>query len=56
MGEKAKRGNGAVALAEMQEFATFDKGTQRYIRRSLDIGFRKRGAVRLGPATPGNAT
>jgi hypothetical protein len=47
MGEQAKRGTGAMALAEMQEFATFEKGTQRYIRRSLDIGFRHRDALRL---------
>jgi hypothetical protein len=31
----------------MQEFATFEKGTQRFIRRSLDIGFRRRDALRL---------
>jgi hypothetical protein len=47
MGEQTKRDMGAIALAEMQEFATFEKGTQRYIRRSLDIGFRKRDALRL---------
>ena len=47
MGEQAKSGHGAFALAEMQEFASFAKGTQRYIRRSLDIGFRRDDAVRL---------
>ena len=47
MGEQARSGHGAFALAEMQEFASFAKGTQRYIRRSLDIGFRRDDAVRL---------
>lgn len=45
MGEQAK--SGSMALAEMQEFASFAKGTQRYIRRSLDVGFRRADAVRL---------
>jgi len=30
----------------MREFATFNKGTQRYIRRSLDIGLGRRDAVK----------
>ena len=47
MGEQARSGHGAFALAEMQEFASFAKGTQRYIRRSLDIGFRRNDAIRL---------
>ncbi|MDB5671614.1 MAG: hypothetical protein JWO25_2573 [Alphaproteobacteria bacterium] len=55
MGEQAKRGMGAAALAEMQEFATFEKGTQRYIRRSLDIGFRHRDALRLWARDPEEA-
>lgn len=29
---------GSSALAEMREFASFAKGEQRYIRRSLDVG------------------
>jgi hypothetical protein len=36
-----------MVLAEMREFASFEKGTQRYIRRSLDIFLRKRDALRL---------
>ena len=38
--------NGALALSEMREFATFPKGTQRYIRRSLDVGLGRRDAVK----------
>ncbi|HEY0116324.1 MAG TPA: hypothetical protein VGB54_11425, partial [Allosphingosinicella sp.] len=38
--------NGALALSEMREFASFSKGTQRYIRRSLDIGLNRRDAVK----------
>jgi hypothetical protein len=30
---------GKMAIAEMREFAGFPAGTQRYIRRSLDIAF-----------------
>ena len=29
--------SGAMLISEMKEFASFSKGTQRYIRRSLDI-------------------
>ena len=45
MGEQARSGHGAFALAEMQEFASFAKGTQRYIRRSLDIGLERDDAI-----------
>ena len=34
----AKRAEGAMTLAEMKEFASFPAATQRYIRRSLEIG------------------
>lgn len=37
---------GTSVLAEMREFASFAKGTQRYIRRSLDIGLGRGDAVR----------
>ena len=37
---------GAMALVEMKEFASFPAGTQRYIRRSLDVGL-KRGDVHV---------
>ena len=36
---------GAVALAEMKEFASFEAGTQRYVRRSLDVGLERRDAI-----------
>lgn len=34
-----------MALAEMKEFAGFAAGTQRYIRRSLDIGLERDDAL-----------
>ncbi len=37
---------GTSVLYEMEEFASFSKGTQRYIRRSLDVGLHRRDAVR----------
>lgn len=36
---------GTTLLMEMMEFASFPKGTERYIRRSLDIGLSRRDAV-----------
>lgn len=38
--------DGAMILAEMKEFAGFSKGTQRYIRRSLDVGLGRPDAMR----------
>lgn len=38
IGRQTKRTNGESALDEMREFARFAGDTQRYIRRSLDIG------------------
>lgn len=46
MNSKARAHSGALALSEMREFATFSKGTQRYIRRSLDVGLNRRDAVK----------
>jgi hypothetical protein len=40
-----KQATGAMALAEMKEFAGFNAGTQRYIRRSLDIGLDRDDAL-----------
>jgi hypothetical protein len=45
MGTKTRPANGAVSLAEMKEFAGFSKATQRYIRRSLDVGLGRRDAL-----------
>lgn len=36
---------GAMTLAEMKEFASFGSATQRYIRRSLDVGLDRADAV-----------
>ncbi|OAO05169.1 hypothetical protein [Parasphingorhabdus sp.] len=36
---------GAMTLAEMKEFASFGSATQRYIRRSLDVGLDRSDAV-----------
>ena len=43
---KTGRYGGTSMLMEMEEFASFRKGTERYIRRSLDVGLRRRDAVR----------
>ena len=45
MGTQTKPADGAVVLAEMKEFAGFSKATQRYIRRSLDVGLKRRDAM-----------
>ncbi|MGV3770054.1 MAG: hypothetical protein ACO1NM_08510 [Sphingobium phenoxybenzoativorans] len=47
MGISAKPADGAITLAEMREFASFPASTQRYIRRSLDIGLHRRDAMKL---------
>ncbi len=46
MATSARPANGTLALSEMREFASFGKGTQRYIRRSLDVGLNRRDAVK----------
>lgn len=46
MGKNGKTSDGGLALAEMQEFAIFPSSTQRYIRRSLDVGLERRDAIR----------
>jgi hypothetical protein len=40
-----KPADGAMTLAEMKEFASFSSATQRYIRRSLDIGLDRDDAL-----------
>ena len=37
--------DGIMTLAEMKEFASFPAATQRYIRRSLDIGLHRDDAL-----------
>lgn len=41
----ARQAEGALALSEMKEFASFPAATQRYIRRSLDVGLTRGDAV-----------
>lgn len=45
MSARMKPAAGAMALAEMKEFAGFSAATQRYIRRSLDIGLDREDAL-----------
>ncbi|WP_179509392.1 hypothetical protein [Sphingomonas melonis] len=45
MGAKNRPAEGAMTLAEMKEFAGFPSSTQRYIRRSLDIGLDRDDAM-----------
>jgi hypothetical protein len=40
-----KPAEGAMTLAEMKEFAGFPAATQRYVRRSLDIGLDREDAM-----------
>jgi hypothetical protein len=40
-----KPAEGAMTLAEMKEFAAFSAATQRYVRRSLDIGLEREDAM-----------
>lgn len=37
---------GVLAIAELREFASFPPGTQRYIRRSLDVGLERTDACK----------
>ena len=46
MATNTKPADGSLSLAEMKEFASFSKGTQRYIRRSLDVGLGRRDAIK----------
>ena len=45
MSARSKPAEGAMTLAEMKEFAGFAAATQRYIRRSLDIGLDRDDAL-----------
>ena len=47
MASRIKQAQGAMALAEMREFASFSAATQRYVRRSLDIGLDREDAMAL---------
>ena len=45
MTSRMKPAEGAMTLAEMKEFAGFSAATQRYVRRSLDIGLDRDDAL-----------
>jgi hypothetical protein len=47
MASGMKSATGAMTLAEMKEFASFPAATQRYVRRSLDIGLDRDDAMQL---------
>ncbi|MEG3174621.1 hypothetical protein U1872_00150 [Sphingomonas sp. RB3P16] len=46
MGSQRKPATGAMSLAEMKEFASFASATQRYVRRSLDVGLDRDDAMK----------
>lgn len=45
MASRMKPAKGITTLAEMKEFAGFSSATQRYIRRSLDVGLDRDDAM-----------
>src|SRR3954469_23215727 len=55
MATNTKPADGALTLVEMKEFASFSAATQRYIRRSLDIGLGRRDAMRRWSRDAGEA-
>src|SRR4051812_31418616 len=55
MATSTKPADGALTLVEMKEFASFTAATQRYIRRSLDIGLGRRDAMRRWSRDAGEA-
>jgi hypothetical protein len=55
MATNTRLADGALTLIEMKEFAGFSKGTQRYIRRSLDVGLSRRDAMKRWSRDVGEA-
>jgi hypothetical protein len=47
--------DGSLTLAEIKEFASFDAGAQRYVRRSLDVAFERADALALWSRDIGEA-
>ncbi|MES2497032.1 MAG: hypothetical protein V4618_13035 [Pseudomonadota bacterium] len=45
MGMHIRPADGAMTLSEMKEFASYPASTQRYIRRSLDVGLSREDAL-----------
>lgn len=52
MGTVSRRADGAMTVSEMKEFAGFASATQRYIRRSLDIGLDRCDALGIWSRDP----
>jgi hypothetical protein len=55
MATNTRLADGALTLIEIKEFAGFTKGTQRYIRRSLDVGLGRRDAMKRWSRDVGEA-
>lgn len=47
MSASAKPADGVATLSEIKEFASFASSTQRYIRRSLDVGLGRADALEI---------
>jgi len=45
MSASKRPADGAMTLAEIKEFAGFSAATQRYVRRSLDVGLEREDAL-----------
>ncbi|MGE5721758.1 MAG: hypothetical protein ACM3YM_04785 [Sphingomonadales bacterium] len=55
MGTQTRPADGALTLVEMKEFASFAAATQRYIRRSLDVGLGRHDAIKRWSRDVGEA-
>ena len=55
MGTQTRPADGALTLVELKEFASFSASTQRYIRRSLDVGLGRRDALKRWSRDVGEA-
>jgi hypothetical protein len=55
MGTQTRPADGALTLVEMKEFASFSAATQRYIRRSLDVGLNRHDALKRWSRDVGEA-
>jgi hypothetical protein len=55
MGTQTRPADGALTLVEIKEFASFSAATQRYIRRSLDVGLNRQDALKRWSRDVGEA-
>ena len=55
MGTQTRPADGALTLVEIKEFASFSAATQRYIRRSLDVGLNRHDALKRWSRDVGEA-